>query len=65
MSPNWDSNKLENINRYQSENGIGTITDHVKIAQSSTTSRDPLHDGDSQQHNDICRGSLLDLQVFQ
>eukprot|EP00971_Amphidinium_carterae_P131814 2610912-Amphidinium_carterae.2 len=40
-SPSWDSTKqfkkqyynwLEDVNRYEAENGVGAITDHVRLA---------------------------------
>eukprot|EP00971_Amphidinium_carterae_P143487 2842876-Amphidinium_carterae.2 len=48
MQPSWNSDTrqfykwLEDINRYESENGQGTITDHVKIATVVNNLKGPI-----------------------
>eukprot|EP00971_Amphidinium_carterae_P312644 6214004-Amphidinium_carterae.3 len=68
MQPSWDSTTkhftrqyykwLEDINRYESENRQGSITDHVKIAtyhQSPQRTSCTTYDAEGQQYDDISR----------
>eukprot|EP00971_Amphidinium_carterae_P191984 3809184-Amphidinium_carterae.1 len=59
---NW----LEDISRYVSKNGQGTMTDHVKAQPSIISGASwTTFDAESQQHEGICRGSSMDLQFLQ